>query len=328
VLKNLRARLLDRGVDIRFQTRVERLVVQDGRITGVETTAGRIDATRVVLATGHSARDTYEALLSQGVPMEAKPFAVGVRAEHPQALIDEAQYNLRGPRPDTLPPADYRLAHTTDVGRGVYSFCMCPGGMIVPTATEPEMVVVNGMSSARRSGPFANSGVVAQVELADLVREGFGEGPLAGVEFQRALERKAFEAGGRDYKAPAMLASDLAAGRFRPVLAPTRFRPGLVPEDLRNVLPGFVVGSLQQALQRFDKMLRGYASAEANLIAVESRTSSPVRIPRDPNTREVPGFSGLFVAGEGPGYAGGIMSAALDGLHTGHAVLLALNATT
>ncbi|MCB9649777.1 MAG: FAD-dependent oxidoreductase [Deltaproteobacteria bacterium] len=328
VLKNLRARLLDRGVDIRFQTRVERLVVQDGRITGVETTAGRIDATRVVLATGHSARDTYEALLSQGVPMEAKPFAVGVRAEHPQALIDEAQYNLRGPRPDTLPPADYRLAHTTDAGRGVYSFCMCPGGMIVPTATEPEMVVVNGMSSARRSGPFANSGVVAQVELADLVREGFGEGPLAGVEFQRALERKAFEAGGRDYKAPAMLASDLAAGRFRPVLAPTRFRPGLVPEDLRNVLPGFVVGSLQQALQRFDKMLRGYASAEANLIAVESRTSSPVRIPRDPNTREVPGFSGLFVAGEGPGYAGGIMSAALDGLHTGHAVLLALNATT
>lgn len=322
VLKNLRAQLIELGVDVRFSTKLLELKTEGGRVVGVRTTAGDIDAGRVVLATGHSARDTYEALLAQGIPMESKPFAVGVRAEHPQLLVDQAQYSLRGDRPETLPPADYRLAHTTEAGRGVYSFCMCPGGMIVPTATEPDMVVVNGMSSARRSGPFANSGLVAQVSLEDLEARGF-TGPLAGVEFQRDLERRSFAAGGGTYHAPAMLASDLVAGRATARVTATRFRPGLVPYDLREVLPDFVIGSLKEALGRFDRVLRGYASAEANLIAVESRTSSPIRIPRG-GDRQVLGFPGLFVAGEGPGYAGGIMSAALDGVHTGSAVLKSL----
>ena len=326
VLKSLRKALLEQGVDIRFQTRVTDLVWSGRAAHGVEVHSGeRIDAGRVLLATGHSARDTYRRLFDLGLPVEPKPFAVGVRAEHPQALVDRAQYRLTGPRPDTLPPADYRLAHTTRDGRGVYSFCMCPGGMIVPTSTEPDMVVVNGMSSARRSTPFANSGLVAQVELADLRAAGYGDHPLAGVELQRDLERRAFEAGGKTYFAPAMRADDLLSGRASGALAPSHFRPGLVPCDLKDILPAFLVDSLAEGLSRFDRTLSGYASKEANLVAVESRTSSPIRIRRHPDTREVEGFSGLYVAGEGPGYAGGIMSAAVDGLRTAHAILESLS---
>lgn len=324
VLKSLRQRLFDLGVTIHFETKVQALKRTGGRISGVATTQGDFDAPRVLLATGHSARDTYEALLADGVPMEVKPFAVGVRAEHPQVLIDAAQYHLRGSRPATLPPADYRLAHT-EGERGVYSFCMCPGGMIVPTATEPDMVVVNGMSSARRSTPFANSGLVVQVELADLERLGFGGGPLAGVEFQRWLERRAFVDGGKTYRAPAMRAADLVQGKATGTLSTSNFRPGLVPADLKETLPDFVVSGLQAGLRKFDRQLVGYASEDATLIAVESRTSSPLRIVRDPETRQVAGMHGLFVAGEGPGYAGGIMSAALDGLRTADAILRALS---
>jgi uncharacterized FAD-dependent dehydrogenase len=320
MLKGLRTRLLELGVEIRFQTRVDRLSLSQGRLTGLETAAGTIDCTAAILATGHSARDTFAALLAQGVPMEPKPFAVGVRAEHRQALIDRAQYRV-GTRPQTLPPADYRLTHEEN-GRGVYSFCMCPGGMVIPAATEPEMVVVNGMSTARRSTPFANSGVVVQVNLTDIAREGFGSGPLSGIEFQRALERRAYELGGRSYFAPAMLASDLVKGKASGKLADSHFRPGLTPADLRDALPAFIAEDLRAALARFDRIIRGYASQEANLIAVESRTSSPLRIPRDAETMEVIGFPGLYVAGEGPGYAGGIMSAAMDGLKVAHALLV------
>ena len=329
VLKQLRAQLIDRGVSIHFETKVTALRRDGARLVGVRTAAGDFEAPRVLLATGHSARDTYETLLAEGLPMEAKPFAVGVRAEHPQPLIDEAQYRLRGSRPDTLPPADYRLAHTAqDEGhdRGVYSFCMCPGGMIVPTATEPDMVVVNGMSSARRSTPFANSGLVVQVELSDLERLGFGDGPLAGIAFQRDLERRAFAHGGRSYHAPAMRASDFLRRRPSGTLGDSHFRPGLTPFDLRDTLPAFVTRGLQEGLKKFDTQIRGYASNEATLIAVESRTSSPLRIPRDPHTHEVDGFAGLFVAGEGPGYAGGIMSAAIDGMKTADAILNSMTA--
>lgn len=324
MLKGLRARLIDLGVEIRFETRVERLRLAGGRLTGVETNCGQVDATSVILATGHSARDTFEALSSQGVPMEAKPFAVGVRAEHPQQMIDHAQYRCGAERPSTLPPADYRLAHQ-EGERGIYSFCMCPGGMVVPTSTEPEMVVVNGMSTARRSTPFANSGVVVQVTLEDLAREGFGQQALSGVEFQRALERRAYALGGGGYLAPAMLASDFLSGRASGRVAHSHFRPGLTPADLSEALPRFVADGLRAGLGRFDRILAGYASGEANLIAVESRTSSPVRILRDRETTEVPGFPGLFVAGEGPGYAGGIMSAAVDGLRVAHALLKVLS---
>ncbi|MEM7678862.1 MAG: FAD-dependent protein, partial [Myxococcota bacterium] len=259
VLKNLRARLVAAGVQLQYETRVDALRKDGPQMIGVRTTTGDFDAPRVLLATGHSARDTYEALLADGIPMMAKPFAIGVRAEHPQQLVDQAQYRTRGDRPDTLPPADYRLAHTAN-DRGVYSFCMCPGGMIVPTATEPGMVVVNGMSTARRSTPYANSGLVAQVNIADLERLGFSGTPLAGIHFQRWLERRAFEHGGRDYRAPAMRASDLIANRATGTLGSSNFRPGLTPYDLRETLPDFVVQSLQEGLMRFDGQLNGYAS--------------------------------------------------------------------
>lgn len=331
MLKGIRAELEALGVTLRFQTKVTGLRRVGGRVTGVRLSGGEIlDAGAVVLAIGHSARDTFEALLEDGIPMEPKPFAVGVRAEHPQALIDAAQYGLPGagqpvrdlrasPRPSTLPPADYRLAAQVEDDRGVWSFCMCPGGMIVPTSTEPDMVVVNGMSSARRSTPFANSGLVVHVGLEDLEREGH-RGPLAGVSFQRSLEEAAFRAGGGGYFAPAMRAADLVSGRSAGRLAETHFRPGLTPVDLREVLPAFVSESLAAGLARFDHTLPGYASTDANLIAVESRTSSPIRIPRD-HLHQVAETPGLFVAGEGPGYAGGIMSAAIDGLRTADGVL-------
>jgi uncharacterized FAD-dependent dehydrogenase len=325
MLKQLRMKLLDLGVDVRFQTKMERLALEDRRVKGVVTEKGAIDAARVVLAMGHSARDLFQALLEQGVPMEAKPFALGVRAEHPQAMIDAAQYRAGTPRPKTLPPADYRLTHQ-EKDRGVYSFCMCPGGMIVPTATEAETVVVNGMSTARRSTPFANSGVVVQVTLEDLLRETGRNDPLVGVEFQRMLERAAFVAGGRSYRAPAMLASDFVARRASGRVADTHFRPGLTASDLRAVLPSFITDGLAAGLARFDRIVPGYASSEANLIAVESRTSSPIQIPRDPRTLAVQGFEGLYVAGEGPGYAGGITSAAIDGLKVAHQVLVAMTA--
>lgn len=322
VLKNLRARLVELGVDVRFETRIVGLVRTGGHITGVVTHRGEsIPSARVLLAIGHSARDTFEWLLRDGIPIEPKPFSVGVRAEHPQSLVDRAQYRLPGERPATLPPADYRLAHTTGDGRGVYSFCMCPGGMVVPTATEPEMVVVNGMSSARRSTPFANSGLVAQVRLEDLAAAGHREDPLAGVAFQRALERGAFVAGGGSYRAPAMRAADFIQGRATGRLADSRFRPGLVAADLHALLPPFVGDALRSALQQFSARIAGYDSTEASLIGVETRTSSPVRIPREPETGEVPGSPGLLVAGEGPGYAGGIMSAAIDGLTIAHRML-------
>ena len=323
MLKSLRAKLIALGVDIRWQTRVEKLLLDGQRVRGVETNHGAIEAERVVLAMGHSARDTFEALLAQGVPMEPKPFALGVRIEHPQSLIDAGQYHVGPPRPDSLPPADYHLTHDAR-GRGVYSFCMCPGGMIVPTATEAGTVVVNGMSTATRGSPFANSGLVAQIELADLEREGYGTGPLAGAHFQLALEKKAYEEGGKNYRAPAMMAADLVARKASGQLAATHFRPGLTPSDLGAVLPPFVLDALRDGLGKFDRQIPGYASREANLIAVESRTSSPVRIPRDDRTLEVLTFPGLHVAGEGPGYAGGIASAAVDGLRAAHAVLEAL----
>ena len=220
ILQGIRAELIDRGVDIRFETKMESLRLQAKKVIGIEASDGNLDAPSVILATGHSARDTFETLLAQGIPMEPKPFAIGVRAEHPQCLIDEAQYRQGPPRPKTLPAADYRLTHN-EADRGIYSFCMCPGGMVVPTATEADMVVVNGMSTARRSSPFANSGIVVQVHPSD-----FGPGKeLAGVEFQRTLERAAYVAGGRTYAAPAIRISDFMAKRSSATLAHSHFRP-------------------------------------------------------------------------------------------------------
>jgi len=321
ILESLHAHLEDRGVIFDYGARVDGLKTEGGRIRGLRMADGSTrDAEQVVLAMGHSARELFESLHAARVPMTPKAFAVGVRIEHPQALVDAAQYKLKdGARPDTLPPADYRLAHT-EGERGVYSFCMCPGGMVVPTATEPETVVVNGMSSAKRGSPFANSGLVVQVHPGDVAAEGFGEDALAGLRFQRSLEQRAYALGGGGYRAPAVRIADFAAGRTPGQLAGTHFRPGLTPADLDVLFPAFVRDGLRAGIQRFDRQLKGYASNEGNLIGVESRTSSPLRIERDEGC-QVPGFPGLFVAGEGPGYAGGIMSAALDGLRVAHALL-------
>jgi hypothetical protein len=325
ILKGMRRTLLERGVQLEFGTRVTELIRRGGRVRGVRVADGRdFDGSAVLLAVGHSARDLFEALDRQGLPFTAKGFAVGVRIEHPQAWLDQVQYRLRqgAERPSTLPPADYRLAHTAD-DRGIYSFCMCPGGMVVPTATEPETVVVNGMSSAKRGTPFANSGFVTQVEPEDLIRLGYGTDPLSGIRFQHQLERRAYQLGGGGYRAPAMSAQDFLRGRSSGSVPDSHFRPGLQPADLNELLPRFATDALRHGLQRFDRRLRGYAGAHATLIGVESRTSSPVRIERHPESHQVHGWPGLYVAGEGPGYAGGIMSAALDGLRVAGSILRA-----
>lgn len=330
VVSSIRNELIDNGVVFEFGARVTELRCSgrgrsERRVTGVRLADGReIDARYVVLATGHSAADVYTMLLEQGVGLCAKPFAMGVRIEHPQALINHIQYGASAQHP-ALPAAPYRVAQTVEA-RGVFSFCMCPGGFIVPASTEPAGLVVNGMSLSRRSSRYANSGLVVSVELEDLDRTGHRDvrGVLAGIELQRILERAAFEAGGGGLRAPATRVSDFLAGRGSSTLPSTSYLPGLNPTDVGDVLDASGLPlrpRLQRALRIFDRRLRGYVTEEAVLVGVESRTSSPVRILRDPETLEAPGFAGLFPCGEGAGYAGGIMSAAMDGARIARSIL-------
>jgi uncharacterized FAD-dependent dehydrogenase len=260
--------------------------------------------------------------VQRSIAVAAMPFAVGARIEHPQPLIDRLQYGraFRHPR---LPAAFYHVAATVPAGgdRGVYSFCMCPGGWVVASATEAEGLCVNGMSLKRRDSPFANSAIVATVEPRDF---GADAGrPLAGVEFQRAIERAAFAEAGGGYLAPAQTVADFLAGRAGDAPLPSSYRPGVVPGRLHAILPPFVVEAMRGALARFDRMMRGFAGASAQLVGVETRTSSPLRILRDPASLESPSLAGLFPSGEGAGYAGGIVSAAIDGLRIADAVLAA-----
>lgn len=319
VVTALRARLERLGVAFRFESRVTELLVERAfgqrSVVGARLSDGtEIAAERVVLATGHSARDVFVMLVRAGVTLHPKPFAVGVRLEHPQALIDRLQYGSAAGHP-RLPAASYQLA-TTVAGRGVFSFCMCPGGFIVPASTEPEGLVLNGMSLARRDSVFANSGLVVSVSVEDLAAAGY-DGPLGGVEFQSRLERAAFSAGGGRLRAPATRATDFVARRGSSTLPKSSYRPGLLAHDVSTLLD---VGGLRlserlrEGLAVFSKRVRGFLSEEAVLAAVESRTSSPVRVPRDPSTWQTGGLSGLYVCGEGAGYAGGIVSAALDGV--------------
>jgi uncharacterized FAD-dependent dehydrogenase len=255
----------------------------------------------------------YEALHAQGVQLEAKPFAMGVRIEHPQRLINRIQYGAAAEHPQ-LPAAAYRVAETVE-GRGVFSFCMCPGGFIVPASTEPEALVVNGMSLSRRSSRYANSGMVVAVELEDVARAGH-PGVLGGLALQRKLERAAFAAGGGMLRAPATRVSDFLARRASSSVPDSSYLPGLNPTDIGEVLDASGLDlrtRIARALRAFDRQLRGYVTEEAVLVGVESRTSSPVRVVRDPKTLQAPGFLGLYPVGEGAGYAGGIMSAAMDG---------------
>lgn len=319
IVRELRAYLLGLGVDYRFGARVDAVEIRDGVAAGVVLADGEvISADDVVLAIGHSARDTLAHLLAQGLPMQAKDFAVGLRAEHPQALIDAIQYG-RMAGDSRLGAAEYSLTRQVD-GRGVYTFCMCPGGIIVPSPTEPGMMAINGMSNAKRSSPFANSGIVVQVTQADLDRHGVAPGPLRGIELQRDLERRAYEATSRPYAAPAMRLTDFLAGKSSGSLAPTRFRPAAEPADLHAILPAWIAGPLAEGIKGFDQLMRGYVTTEANLLAVESRTSSPVRLPRGEDMQSL-GMSRLYPVGEGAGYAGGIVSAAVDGLRAAEAII-------
>ena len=311
IMQNIRQTILQAGGVFRFESRVTDFEVRQGRICGVWCGDERIDGAAVVLATGHSARDIYELLHRRGVRLEAKPFAMGVRIEHPQALIDSIQYHCET-RGEYLPAASYSLV-SQEGGRGVYSFCMCPGGFIVPAMTDAAQSVVNGMSPSGRTSPFANSGLVTEIRLADFehLRPEWGE--LAGLRFQQQFEELARREGGDHQIAPAQRVSDFVAGRASSLLPRTSYIPGITPSRLDRWMPDFIARGLRQGLGTFGRRMRGFVTDEAVVVGVESRTSTPVRIPRDPVTLMHPEIEGLFPAGEGAGYAGGIISAALDG---------------
>lgn len=313
------------GGEIHFESRVIDLTIENNRVHGVVLADGReITGEAVILASGHSGREMFELLARRKVLLEAKPFAMGVRIEHPQPLIDRIQYrnaptppidNRREWRHPKLPAASYRLAHTVE-GRGVFSFCMCPGGWMVPSATSGDEVVVNGMSLSRRDSPFANSGLVVSVEAEDLAA--YAEyGALAGLVFQRELETMAFVAGGNadssGQRAPAQRVTDFLSNRLSASLPSCSYKPGIHSAPLHEVLPAHFARRLQGGLKYFGQTMRGYVGEDAVLVGVETRTSSPVRVPRDAQTLQHPEIENLFPCGEGAGYAGGIVSAAIDG---------------
>ncbi len=321
VVQAMRASILGAGGEIHFETRVTDFLLHETkgekRIVGVATQNGaEIRGEATILASGHSARDIFEICQARGVDLEAKPFAMGVRIEHPQPLIDTIQYRARA-RDERLPAASYRLA-STENGRGVFSFCMCPGGWIVPAATASDEVVVNGMSLSRRDSPFANSGLVVAVGTEDL--SAFAKhGILAGLHFQKSLERMASQAGGGQQRAPGQRALDFVENRVSQTLPKTSYQPGLQAAPLHELLPPSLALRLQNGLRSFEKMMRGYLNEDAVIVGVETRTSSPLRVPRDAQTLEHLSVRGLFPCGEGAGYAGGIVSAAIDGVRAADA---------
>ena len=331
VVKHMRERILSWGGEVRFSTRVTELVIEGGRVRGVVCENGeRIDAGAVVLAIGHSARDTFAMLEKKGIPMEAKSFAVGFRVEHPQELINLSQYAQR--RPEALPPASYKLTAKTSEGRGVYSFCMCPGGYVVNASSEPGRLAVNGMSYSGRNGKNANSAIIVSVTPQDY---GAG-GPLAGIQFQRMLEERAFRAAGgavpvqryADYagtereNGSAVAEADGMVREKRERHVPADFAPAIKGAwkfaDLRDILPSSVRKAFLEGMEAFDRIIPGFADDAVCLSGVESRTSSPVRIPRDETLQS--SVRGLYPCGEGAGYAGGITSAAMDGMRVAEAI--------
>jgi uncharacterized protein len=314
IITAIREQLTACGAGFYFEEKVTGLIIEKDTITGVRTAAGnRFKADAVVLATGHSARDIFQLLHDNNILIESKPFALGVRIEHPQALIDSIQYHcpLTVARDIWLPPAAYSLVQQVE-GRGVFSFCMCPGGIIAPAATAPGEIVVNGWSPSKRNNPWANSGMVVSIENKD-VQTYRQHGALAALHFQQSVEQKSFEAGGGKLVAPAQRMADFAAGLHSASLPACSYLPGVQSAALGEVLPGFVYSALGKAFREFGKKMKGYFTNEAIVVATESRTSSPVRIPRDAVSLQHPQLKNLYPCGEGAGYAGGIISAAMDG---------------
>ncbi len=334
VVMSIRQTIIAHGGEVYFGVRAAELLLEPGaghgrprvvRAVGVRDATGREwTGDVVILATGHSARDVFDMLGACGLAMEAKAFAVGVRIEHAQGWLDTLQYHLRRgqARPPALPASRYSVA-TRIGGRGVHSFCMCPGGFIVPAATANDEVVVNGMSLSRRDSPFANAGLVVSVEPEDLGEWAAEHGPLAGVAFQRELERTAFQAGGGAQRAPSQLAADFLRRKAGGEPLPTSYKPGITPVDLWELLPPGISERLASGLRKFHRAMPGFAGPAAQMIGFETRTSSPVRVPRDPETLQHPEAECLFPAGEGAGYAGGIVSAALDGIRVAQAAAAA-----
>jgi hypothetical protein len=312
IIQNIRETILQHGGEVHFESRVIDFVIKNNTLQAIQLQNGTEMAVQaVILATGHSARDIYHLLHKKNIALKAKSFAMGVRVEHPQEIIDSIQYHCKGERDELLPAAAYSLVHQVQ-NRGVYSFCMCPGGFIVPAATANGEVVVNGMSPSRRNNKFANSGIVVEIDIdKDLPKyEKFG--PLKGLEYQKNLERLAFTAGGRSQVAPAQRLVDFVEGNLSVDLNDTSYQPGLHSAPLHSLLPKLIGGKLRKGFAAFGRKMHGYYTNEANIVGVESRTSSPVNIPREDNL-EHPEIKGLFPCGEGGGYAGGIISAAMDG---------------
>lgn len=319
IVANIRETILQYGGEVHFDSHVTDFILENGNMRGVIVNdANEHFADAVILATGHSARDVYELLHRRNILIEAKPFALGVRIEHSQQLIDKIQYN-QSPREENLPASSYKLV--CQVGnRGVFSFCMCPGGLVVPAATAPGEIVVNGMSMSRRDSAYANSGTVVAVEPEDL--KPFAQhGVFAGLELQRSVEQAMFNFGDGSQKAPAQRLTDFVKGKASSTLPDTSYIPGLVSAPLHELLPPFIAKKLQVAVQEFGRKMHGYYTENANVIGTESRTSAPIRIPRDRDTYMHPQVPGFFPCGEGAGYAGGIVSAAMDGQNVARAVV-------
>jgi uncharacterized protein len=317
VVQNMRETIVHHGGEVHFEHFVTDFILKNNRMMGVVAQGKEFFADAVILATGHSARDIYALLHEKNIKIEAKPFALGVRIEHPQRMVDTVQYR-KPERGDLLPAASYSLVCQVKE-RGVFSFCMCPGGLVVPAATAPGELVVNGMSMSRRDSPYANSGTVVAIELSDL--RGFEKhGVFSALEFQRSVEQKMFAAGDGSQKAPAQRLTDFAKRKISDSLSPSSYIPGLFSAPLHALLPQAVFQRLQEGVIQFGKMMPGYFTEEANVIGTESRTSSPVRVPRNPETLMHDDITGLFPCGEGAGYAGGIISAALDGQNVAKAI--------
>ena len=333
VIENMRHTIIECGGEVHFETRMDALIIEKGEVKGIETQTGKTFLGPVILATGHSARDVYRWLAANKVPIEAKGIAVGVRLEHPAGMIDQIQYHNRNGRGKYLPAAEYSFVTQVE-GRGVYSFCMCPGGFIVPAASGPEQVVVNGMSPSNRGSRWSNSGMVVEIQPEDIMNderltmndEAEGSYPeLAVLRFQEELERQCWLQGGRRQTAPAQRMADFTRRKLSYDLPESSYSPGLISSPLHFWMPEFITGRLSQGFQQFGRSSHGFLTNEAVMIGVETRTSSPVRIVRDKDTLQHITLRGLFPCGEGAGYAGGIVSAGIDGERCAEAVAQFMN---